>query len=292
MVIVDDGSTDKSLAIARSFAQEDSRIEVFEKHHSGVADTLNYACARSVGAYIALLDQDDLAMPTRLAEQVAFLDASPECAVVGSHATMIDEQGAPLGRLRRPTADQGLSFASMLGENLIIDSSAMMRRSIFDAVGGYRTLKYPGAQDYDLWLRISRFYRMENLPMPLIALRIHTEQASFTGLAAQVLSVMEARANVGTDDRASIHVKAESAARKGEQPFDPRSALVKRSILRRYLEYASFYIKLERMENLAVVLSALREYSDGNKCNNEIECLLQEPEFAILRVQLKAEHIL
>src|SRR5882724_2751548 len=99
-------------------------------------------------------------MPSRLVKQVATLEANPQFAALGTYALSIDEFGTPIRLLKRLTQRQGLSFTAMLSSNQILDSTAMMRRTVFDSVGGYRKLKNPGAEDYDLWLRISKCHQV------------------------------------------------------------------------------------------------------------------------------------
>jgi glycosyltransferase involved in cell wall biosynthesis len=126
-------------------------------------------------AYVAVMDADDVALPERLERQVAFLEAHPEHAAVGSQIVVIDEQGRPLGERRYPVdADE---VVRVIGRyNPIAHPAATIRRSVLDAVGGYDP-RYPRCQDYDLWLRIADRWPLANLDEPLLRYRISSGQA-------------------------------------------------------------------------------------------------------------------
>jgi glycosyltransferase involved in cell wall biosynthesis len=94
-VIVDDASTDASAAIATDYAAQDNRVRlVTNPVRLGPPGALNRALAAVQGDYVAVLDHDDLALPERLARQVAFLDAQPAVGAVGAKVRFIDEAGA------------------------------------------------------------------------------------------------------------------------------------------------------------------------------------------------------
>src|ERR1700761_3016258 len=80
-IVVDDGSTDDSLAVARSFAQTDPRVKVFSQSNSGTAATLNRAIELASSEWVFIMHSDDLMHPNRLERQLAFLDEHPELAV-------------------------------------------------------------------------------------------------------------------------------------------------------------------------------------------------------------------
>src|SRR5262249_10266218 len=83
LILVDDGSTDGSGAIADAYQRKDTRVRVIHQHKFGLVAALNQACEQARGEYIARMDADDVAIPDRLVRQVAFMDAHPEVAVLG-----------------------------------------------------------------------------------------------------------------------------------------------------------------------------------------------------------------
>src|SRR2546430_6883445 len=100
--LIDDASTDRSRALLESY--RDPRIRLLFNHTNlGQGATRNRGLATIASEYVAMLDSDDLSFPERLARQVAYLDAHPEVAVVGSQAKLIDVTGRPIGHVSRPT---------------------------------------------------------------------------------------------------------------------------------------------------------------------------------------------
>jgi glycosyltransferase involved in cell wall biosynthesis len=168
LLVVDDGSSDESVAIARAIA--DPRVKVMAGHgRRGLPGTLNLGLKAAAGEYIARLDQDDIARHDRFEKQAAWLDARPEVALVGSLARLIDEDGRHTGLVRRPVSAIGIRWYSFL-ENPLIHSSAMFRRGVATALGGYDE-SLAISEDFDLWLRMLDAHAVENIDETLIDYR-------------------------------------------------------------------------------------------------------------------------
>jgi glycosyltransferase involved in cell wall biosynthesis len=171
LIVVDDGSTDSSLAILHSWARRDGRIRVVEHpRRLGLAACLNDGFAQARGELIARLDADDVSAPDRLAKQVAFLDSHPDIAVVGSGAEFVDSGGRGMGNGFLFEQHDDIA-ANIYRTSPFIHPSVMMRRSFLESLGGY-DVRLRRAQDADLWLRGYRRYRYHNLPQPLVRCRI------------------------------------------------------------------------------------------------------------------------
>src|SRR5579863_2870777 len=97
LLVVDDGSTDDSIAEVEARAARDCRVRLFRQSHGGAAAALNLAMAKVRAPLMARLDADDVAHETRLEQQVAFLAERPEVGAVGSWAIDIDARGRPRG---------------------------------------------------------------------------------------------------------------------------------------------------------------------------------------------------
>ena len=169
LIAINNGSTDGTGEFLDQVA--DPRIRVFHQEDKGLAAALNRGISLARGRYIARQDHDDLADPSRIAKQVAFLDANPEHALVGTRAE-IWIGDTPSGRVHdHPTEDEILRF-ELLFDNPFVHSSVMMRRSALDHVGVYSTdpSRQP-PEDYELWSRIARHYRVANLPERLTVYR-------------------------------------------------------------------------------------------------------------------------
>lgn len=162
LIVVNDGSTDRSREIVLGFT--DPRIRYFEQENAGLSATLNRAVSLARGRYLARQDSDDVSFPERFAKQVAFLDAHPECGMVGTWAE-IWEEGSRSDRAHRHPACDGVLRFELLFNNPFVHSSMMLRREAVEAVGGYlddRSRQLP--EDYELWSRISRRFRVANIP--------------------------------------------------------------------------------------------------------------------------------
>jgi glycosyltransferase involved in cell wall biosynthesis len=169
LIAVNNGSTDGTREFLDQIA--DPRVRVFHQEDKGLAAALNRGISLARGRYIARQDHDDLADPSRIAKQVAFLDANPEHALVGTRAEIwIGDR--PSGRFHdHPTENEILQF-DLLFNNPFVHSSVMMRKSALDRVGSYTTdpARQP-PEDYELWSRISRHHRVANLPERLTVYR-------------------------------------------------------------------------------------------------------------------------
>jgi glycosyltransferase involved in cell wall biosynthesis len=179
-LIIDDGSTDSSLALITEYAKADRRIRVISRANRGLVTTLNEGLAESRGGYIARMDADDVAMPSRLAEQVAFLAANDRCVLLGTSFTLIDEHGNVVSAWRSFVHDLTIKHALAV-EGCICHPTAMYRKSAVLEVGGYRH-SYIAAEDYDLWRRLAKIGELRNLPELLLYKR-ETQTAASSKLA-------------------------------------------------------------------------------------------------------------
>lgn len=197
LIVVDDGSTDRTLEIVRGYATNRALKIIANGENLGLTKSLNIGIAAARGGLIARQDGDDISLPTRLAEQVAYMEANPEIAVLGTARLRLSADGEidrQSGRLlsTRPvaTATDGKSarpaFNDLLQANHFVHGSVMMRKSVLDEVGGYDEF-FRYTQDYELWLRIAKHHATANLLEPLYALRSHAASVTKENTAAAVL---------------------------------------------------------------------------------------------------------
>jgi len=168
LLILDDGSTDKSWSIIKSFT--DKRIRIFRNEkRQGLAKGLNFLINKARGVYIARMDADDISFPNRLKEQVAFLNKNSQVVLVGCRAIIINQQGQEVGKLQYPINYQDIK-RSILSYNPFIHPSVCFRKEIIQEIGGYdEQLFY--SQDYDLFLRLIAKYPCVNIPEFLFKFR-------------------------------------------------------------------------------------------------------------------------
>ena len=173
-IIIDDGSSDKSAEIIKSY--NDKRLRhIANSTNLGLAGARNRAIEVSNSDYLAWLDCDDISLPNRLMEQVALLDAHPKIGLCG---TWVRTLGLIPEHIWRYPTDPGVVRGRMLFDDPVATSSVMMRRSCLAAEELQFNPRFPPAEDYDLWERISRINGVCNIPKVLTLYRIHPNQIS------------------------------------------------------------------------------------------------------------------
>lgn len=169
LLLIDDGSTDNSRSIMNSFT--DPRIRILSNSRNfGLTATRNRGLQDSSGEYIALLDCDDIACPTRLAEQLSFLKNNPEFGMIGSWIEVIDSEGVVTGDIWKYDARPEFVSMHLLFHNYFAQSAVMLRRSSLPEEL-YRD--FQPAEDFDLWVRIVTRALVWNLPRVLLQYRLH-----------------------------------------------------------------------------------------------------------------------
>jgi glycosyltransferase involved in cell wall biosynthesis len=157
LVVVDDGSTDASREVVLARARDDLRVRLLEQPAAGLTAALVRGCAAARGEYIARQDCGDRSLPRRLEILARALDDHPEVALVSGGSRYLAPRGELLYEVRQEPDDAVSGLAAASPEALKGPSAhgcAMFRRSVYEAVGGYRA-QFFVAQDLDLWLRIS-----------------------------------------------------------------------------------------------------------------------------------------
>jgi glycosyltransferase involved in cell wall biosynthesis len=183
-IIIDDGSTDRSLAILERYAAQDARIRLSSRPNAGLVVRLNEMVAEARSDIIAQMHADDIAMPDRLARQLDFLNAHPEVVVVGCRILTIDCDGDPIAEFCTVQTHEEIDRPHLgAGGGVICHPSATIRADAIRAVGGYRAEYWP-AEDMDLWLRLAEIGRLANLPEMLLKYRQHLESTSSAKYAA------------------------------------------------------------------------------------------------------------
>lgn len=210
LVIVDDGSRAETVAILQHLASGDSRIRVIFGEHQGQIATLNRALDACRGALLARLDHDDIAQPSRFAQQVAYLDAHADCVMVGTRTCFIDTAGNDIGgadeaRTMRTLRHAPLAFPPRVP--FVHGSTPMMRADVFRSVGGFRA-EFTAAEDRDVSWRMAACGRVARLGEPLVKHRLHDRNLSKTGRRTQILShffcdLSAAATALGLDDAAA-----------------------------------------------------------------------------------------
>jgi glycosyltransferase involved in cell wall biosynthesis len=171
IVIVDDGSTDGTLQIVEQIASSDPRISIIRvPRNLGLTYALNIGLPYCHAPFIARMDGDDIALPTRLEKQLRFLEENPGVALVGCASIQIDKAGRPIPGLRialKP-AEEDIPKTILLNTPCL--HIWLARRELYDKLDGYREMRY--SEDYDFLLRAwTAGFRLSNLAEPLMQIR-------------------------------------------------------------------------------------------------------------------------
>jgi glycosyltransferase involved in cell wall biosynthesis len=178
LLIVYDDSKDDSLTVIQSFSDPRIRL-VRNPARCKLAGCLNLGLELAGGEYVARMDADDVSLPERLARQVSFLDAHPDIGIVG---TWFQSFGAST-ELHKPYCDSDRLACALLFNSPLAHPAVMMRASVMKAHGLLYDPSRQTAEDWDLWIRASRFCKLANLPAILLHYRRH--EGSLTAVHLQ-----------------------------------------------------------------------------------------------------------
>ena len=223
--LIDDGSTDKSLSILREFEAADQRVRLVSRANTGYTIALNEMIGQSLGKYLARMDSDDIAMPSRFDRQVSFLNQRPNCVAVGTDVDVIDEDGDTITtwNFERTAVEIDSLHIAGIGPRMV-HPSAMIRADAMRSIGGYR-VEMESAEDMDLWLRLAEMGDLANIDEVLLQYRVHAQSVTHTNRAIQ------------SRLRAQIHLDAH--ARRGLELCELDTS----SLVSADLDIPSYYLK-------------------------------------------------
>lgn len=177
IVVIDDGSTDDTEAAVARF--RDARIHYSRNPKNlGESGSRNAGLARATGEYIGFVDDDDTWLPTKLAAQVGLLDRCPK-KVGGVYTGYFRIDAATGATIDTILPDKrGNVYDDLRSYNWVgTPSTVLLRRECFDKAGQFdEQLKF--GPDYDMWIRISKFYEFEFIRQPLVRYTVHANRLS------------------------------------------------------------------------------------------------------------------
>ena len=172
LIVINDGSQDKTLSILKGIASMDDRVKVIDKQNEGLPVALNIAIKASTGKYLARMDADDIADINRLGKQAAILDCCNDIDILG---TFVNAFGDGKERIWKFPVTNEDCKAALLFMNPIAHPTVMFRRRVIENIGLY-DISFDYDQDYEYWARASASHGISNLALPLLKYRIHKNQ--------------------------------------------------------------------------------------------------------------------
>lgn len=169
IIVVDDGSTDKTAKIVKSFGDQ---VRYIYQKNSGPSTARNTGIQHAKGKYIAFLDSDDRFLPNKLMENRKFLESHPECRFLYSWYYDVRNGRKMIRRSKDGTNLNKFRIQLYRRDFMIRTSTAVIHRSCFDQVGLFDP-KYRYSQDWDMWLRLAAKYRGYCQPKALVHYRRH-----------------------------------------------------------------------------------------------------------------------
>lgn len=169
LILINDGSTDDTGEIIKSYS--DKRIVLVQNMNNlGITKSLNIGIKHVRGDYIARMDADEISHFDRFEKQVAFLEKNLDVCVCG---TLTKTIGKPIETTWMYPLDHESIKASLLFHCCLVHSSVMFRSRILTENNIFYSENYPYAEDYELWVRLSKITKIANLDEVLIRYRIH-----------------------------------------------------------------------------------------------------------------------
>jgi len=175
LLIINDGSTDETADIVRSF--DDPRIVLINQENKGIAAALNAGLAKAKAPFVARFDADDICYPNRLKTQYDFITSYPEYSIIGSAADYVDTDGHfifthhPAAHLNEEIRELNYSVCPF------IHSSVFYKKDVIISNGGYNELAYT-YEDHFLWVNILKKEKACNLSQALIKVRLNPESVT------------------------------------------------------------------------------------------------------------------
>jgi len=166
---------------------KDPRIRIYNQTNIGLTKSLNKGIKVAKGEFIARLDADERALPTRFEKQIDIINKDPEMGVIGSYCMNFYNINKKFSKIISLPIDDHNIRKTLIWNNPFIHGSVMIRKKAIETVGYYNeSFRY--IQDYELWGRIAKLYKFQNLPNVLIKRMVTSSSISYNPM------IMEERA--------------------------------------------------------------------------------------------------
>lgn len=190
IILVDDGSSDQSREKCQIYATKYPHVSFYGfKKNRGMTRCLNFGVRKAKGKYIARINQDDIMMPRRLAQQVRFLETHPNHVVVGGAIQLFTATESEFDVLQFPLSDEAIRQQWMT-LSPYSDPTVMYRKNVWLKTEGYSQFFWP-ADDVHMWYQLGSLGKMANLPQVLTKVRWHEDCGSLKSHRRQMIKTYE-----------------------------------------------------------------------------------------------------
>lgn len=191
-IIINDGSTDGSIAILEEYKNKDNRIILVNQSRRGLTCSINYALKMAKGQYILRQDADDISMPERIKRQLEYIEKN-NLDIVSSYTYLVNKRGALLKTLKSPLGHSGI-VRTLEKYNCILHPTLIFRKEATTSIGGFNE-DFELAQDYDFYLRgILSGLKFGVIPEPLVKMTFNPMGLTIQRRRQQLLCAISAQA--------------------------------------------------------------------------------------------------
>jgi glycosyltransferase involved in cell wall biosynthesis len=189
LIIVDNYSKDNTEKMVKKYIKKDKRIRYYKNQNNGIISVnRNYGIRKAGGELIAFCDDDDLWLPDKLERQLAEFEKDSSIGLVCGNGINFNEEGE-FGLISEVEfTDEDFTFEALLQKNRVVSASVMIKKEVLDDVGLFKELReLIAGEDYHLWLRVAKKYKIKYLFSPLIKYRTHQNVERKDDLAGHIL---------------------------------------------------------------------------------------------------------
>ncbi len=193
LIIIDDGSTDKSWSILQKLAKKDKRIRIYQNRiNSGIGYTRKELANMAKGKFAAIMDSDDIMFPDRLAVQAKFLQENPNVVVVGGQCVTIDEQGEESGAKQFPLAHREI-YDMMFTRMSIQQPASMINLALVPKDFPWYDNSVSPVEDLDNLFRLFQSGEFANLAENVLYYRVYPTSSSLKNIKRTFWLTMKVR---------------------------------------------------------------------------------------------------